>query len=44
MQFKQKFTHQWIVGKRYQIAYLLDMTFDLIALLDENLNYLKLQT
>jgi len=28
----------------YQIAYLLDMTFDLIALLDENLNYLKLQT
>jgi len=35
----EKFTHI-----KSQIAYLLNMTFDLIALLDKNLNYLKLQT
>lgn len=27
-----------------QITYLLDVTFNLIALLDKNLNYLNLQT
>jgi hypothetical protein len=33
-----------IVLNKYQIRYLLDMTFNLVALLDENLNDLKLQT